>query len=135
VSTSGARNRSVLPFSDSLCRTSFHPRLSEGNHSPYDRGSQLAEHGNASQVRLDQAADALHESQRATVQAKFDYEHRRSTATPPKSQISVANVQKAVSDITAVQSIIDQMVITAPVASQVYAQRGARANTSSPMTG
>src|SRR5215831_18306832 len=63
----------------------------------YDRVSQLAEHGNAPQARLDQATDSLHES-----------------------EIAVANVQKAVADIAAVQSIIDQMVVYAPVASQVY---------------
>src|SRR4249920_1154161 len=76
----------------------------------YDRISQLAEHGNAPQARLDQVTDSLHESQRAADQAKSAEER----------QIAVANVQKAVSDIAAVQSIIDQMVITAPLAAQVY---------------
>ena len=75
-------------------------------------------------MRLDQATDALHESQRATDQVKSAYEHRRSTATPPKSQISAANVQKAVSDITAVQSIIDQMVITGREGHQEYSRPG-----------
>jgi HlyD family secretion protein len=40
----------------------------------YDRISQLAEHGNAPQARLDQATDSLHESQRAVDQAKSAYE-------------------------------------------------------------
>jgi HlyD family secretion protein len=86
----------------------------------YDRVSLLAEHGNAPQARLDQATDTLHESQRATDQAKSAYEQAVNGYTAEERQISAANVQKAVSDITAVQSIIDQMVITAPVASQVY---------------
>ena len=86
----------------------------------YDRISQLAEHGNAPQARLDQATDALHESQRATDQAKSAYEQAVNGYTAEERQISAANVQKAVADIAAVQSIIDQMVITAPVASQVY---------------
>ena len=86
----------------------------------YDRTSQLAEHGNAPQARLDQATDALHESQRATDQAKSAYEQAVNGYTAEERQISAANVQKAVADIAAVQSIIDQMVITAPVASQVY---------------
>src|SRR5215471_3990248 len=72
----------------------------------YDRVSQLAEHGNAPIARLDQATDSLHESQRAVDQAKSAYEQ--------------ANVGKALADIKAVQSIIDQMVVYAPVASQVY---------------
>ncbi|HMJ27981.1 MAG TPA: efflux RND transporter periplasmic adaptor subunit [Xanthobacteraceae bacterium] len=86
----------------------------------FDRTSQLAEHGNAPQARLDQATDALHESQRATDQAKSAYEQAVNGYTAEERQISAANVQKAVADIAAVQSLIDQMVITAPVASQVY---------------
>ena len=46
---------------------------------------------------------------------------RRSTATPREErQIAVANVQKAGADIAAVQSIIDQMVVYAPIPSQIY---------------
>ena len=86
----------------------------------YDRISQLAEHGNAPQTRLDQVTDSLHESQRAVDQAKSAYEQAVNGYTAEERQISAANVQKAVADIAAVQSIIDQMVITAPVASQVY---------------
>src|SRR4030081_454007 len=80
----------------------------------FDRVSQLAEHGNAPQARLDQATDTLHESQRATDQAKSAYEQAVNGYTAEERQISAANVQKAVADIAAVQSIIDQMVITAP---------------------
>ena len=86
----------------------------------YDRISQLAEHGNAPQARLDQVTDSLHESQRAADQAKSAYEQAVNGYTAEERQIAVANVQKAVSDIAAVQSIIDQMVITAPLAAQVY---------------
>jgi HlyD family secretion protein len=86
----------------------------------YDRVSQLAEHGNAPQARLDQATDALHESQRATDQARSAYEQAVNGYTAEERQIAVASVQKAVADIAAVKSIIDQMVIYAPVASQVY---------------
>jgi HlyD family secretion protein len=86
----------------------------------YDRISQLAEHGNAPQARLDQVTDTLHESQRAADQAKSAYEQAVNGYTAEERQIAVANVQKAASDIAAVQSIIDQMVITAPLAAQVY---------------
>ncbi len=86
----------------------------------YDRISQLAEHGNAPQARLDQVTDSLHESQRAVDQAKSAYEQAVNGYTAEERQIAEANVQKAASDIAAVQSIIDQMVITAPVAAQVY---------------
>ena len=86
----------------------------------YDRISQLAEHGNAPEARLDQVTDTLHENQRAADQAKSAYEQAVNGYTAVERQIAVANVQKAASDIAAVQSIIDQMVITAPVAAQVY---------------
>jgi HlyD family secretion protein len=86
----------------------------------YDRVSQLAEHGNAPQARLDQATDALHESERAVDQAKSAHEQAVNGYTREEREIAVANVEKAIADITAVQAIIDQMVVYAPVASQVY---------------
>jgi HlyD family secretion protein len=86
----------------------------------YDRVSQLAEHGNAPIARLDQATDSLHESQRAVDQAKSAYEQAVNGYTKEEHEIAEANVGKAIADIKAVQSIIDQMVVYAPVASQVY---------------
>ncbi len=86
----------------------------------YDRVSQLAEHGNAPQARLDQATDTLHESERAADQARSAYEQAVNGYTREEREIASANVQKAIADITAVQAIIDQMVVYAPVASQVY---------------
>jgi HlyD family secretion protein len=86
----------------------------------YDRVRQLAEHGNAPQARLDQVTDALHESQRAQDQAKSAHEQAVNGYTAEERQIAVANVEKAAADIKAVQSIIDQMVVYAPLASQVY---------------
>jgi HlyD family secretion protein len=86
----------------------------------YDRVSQLAEHGNAPIARLDQATDALHEGQRAVDQARSAYEQAVNGYTKEEREIAAANVGKALADIKAVQSIIDQMVVYAPVASQVY---------------
>jgi HlyD family secretion protein len=86
----------------------------------FERQRQLAEHGNAPQARLDQATDSLHESERAFDQAKSAYEQAVNGYTREERQIAEANVGKAVADIAAVQSIIDQMTVYAPVASQVY---------------
>jgi HlyD family secretion protein len=86
----------------------------------YDRVSQLAEHGNAPIARLDQATDSLHESQRAVDQARSAYEQAVNGYTKEEHEIAIANVGKAVADIKAVQATIDQMVVYAPVASQVY---------------
>ena len=86
----------------------------------YDRVSQLAEHGNAPIARLDQATDSLHEDQRAVDQAQSAYDQAVNGYTKEEHEIAEANVGKAIADIKAVQSIIDQMVVYAPVASQVY---------------
>jgi HlyD family secretion protein len=86
----------------------------------YDRTSQLAASGNAPQARLDQMTDTLHENQRAVDQAKSAYEQAVNGYTREEHEIAQANVGKAAADIKAVQSIVDQMVVYAPVASQVY---------------
>ena len=86
----------------------------------YDRVSQLAEHGNAPIARLDQATDSLHESQRAVDQAQSAYDQAVNGYTKEEHEIAQANVGKAIADIKAAESIIDQMTIYAPVASQVY---------------
>jgi len=86
----------------------------------YDRKSQLVEHGNAPQAQLDQATDSLHQAERAADQAKSAHEQAVNGYTREEREIAMANVGKAVADVSAVQSIVDQMVIYAPVASQVY---------------
>jgi len=86
----------------------------------YDRVNQLAASGNAPQARLDQMTDSLHESQRAADQAKSAYEQAVNGYTREEHEIAEANVGKALADIKAVRSIIDQMVVYAPLASQVY---------------
>jgi HlyD family secretion protein len=86
----------------------------------FDRTRTLTEQGNAPQARLDQATDALHETERAVDQAKSAYEQAVNGYTREERAIAKANVEKAEADIQSVQSIIDQLVVYAPVASQVY---------------
>jgi HlyD family secretion protein len=86
----------------------------------YERVRQLAERGNAPQARLDQVTDSLHEAERAVDQARSAYEQAVNGYTREEREIATANVGKALADIKAVQSIVDQMVVYAPVASQVY---------------
>src|SRR5262249_20139150 len=64
--------------------------------------------------------DTLHESQRVVDQSRSAYEQAVNGYTKEEREIAVANVGKALADIKAVQSIIDQMVVYAPVASQIY---------------
>src|SRR5712675_2362935 len=86
----------------------------------FDRTHTLTEQGNAPQARLDQVTDTLHETERAVDQAKSAYDQAVNGYTKEERAIARASVEKANADIQSVQSIIDQLVVYAPVASQVY---------------
>ena len=86
----------------------------------FDRTHTLAEQGNAPQARLDQVTDTLHESERGVDQAKSAYDQAVNGYTKEERDIARTSVEKANADIQALQSIIDQLVVYAPVASQVY---------------
>src|ERR1700723_2254176 len=86
----------------------------------FDRTHILTEQGNAPQARLDQMTATLHENERAVDQAKSAYEQAVNGYTKEERAISRANVEKADADIQSVQSTIDQLVVYAPLASQVY---------------
>jgi HlyD family secretion protein len=86
----------------------------------YERARILTEQGNAPQARLDQTTDTLHESERAVDQAKSAYEQAVNGYTKEERAIAKTSVEKADADVQSVQSIIDQLVVYAPVASQVY---------------
>jgi HlyD family secretion protein len=86
----------------------------------FDRTQTLTAQGNSPQARLDQMTDALHETERAVDQAKSAYDQAVNGYTKEERAISRADVEKANADIQSVQSIIDQLVVYAPIASQVY---------------
>jgi HlyD family secretion protein len=86
----------------------------------FDRTHTLTEQGNAPQARLDQVTDALHESERAVDQARSAYDQAVNGYTKEERAIARTNVEKANADIQSVQSIIDQLQVYAPIASQVY---------------
>jgi HlyD family secretion protein len=86
----------------------------------YERARDLAASGNAPQARLDQTTDTLHEDERAVDQAKSNYEQAVNGYTKEEHEIAEANVGKALADIKAVRATLDQMVVYAPVAAQVY---------------
>jgi HlyD family secretion protein len=86
----------------------------------FDRTHTLTEQGNSPQARLDQATDSLNEAERVTDQAKSAHEQAVNGYTQEERAIAKANVEKADADIQSVQSIVDQLVVFAPIASQVY---------------
>lgn len=113
----GTRPEVIAARKAALERTQAGVVLAQKTH---DRVRQLAEQGNAPQAQLDQATDSMHEAERAADQAQSAYEQAVNGYTREERAIAAANVGKALADIKAVQSVIDQMVIYAPVASQVY---------------
>jgi HlyD family secretion protein len=113
----GTRQEVIAARKAALERAQAALILAQKNH---ERTRLLAEQGNAPQARLDQATDALHENERGVDQAKSAFEQAVNGYTREEREIAAANVGKAVADIKAVQAIIDQMVVYAPVASQVY---------------
>jgi HlyD family secretion protein len=64
--------------------------------------------------------DSLHENEWAVDQANSAYEQAVNGYTKEERAIAKANVEKANADVQSVQSIIDQLVVYAPVASQIY---------------
>src|ERR1700731_898706 len=86
----------------------------------FGRTNTLTEQGNAPQARLDQVTDTLRESERGVDQAKSAYDQAVNGYTKEERAITRANVEKANADIQSVQSINDQLVVYAPLASQVY---------------
>src|ERR1700678_2593997 len=86
----------------------------------FDRTHPLTEQGTSPQARLDQMTDSLHESERAVDQARSAYDQAVNGYTKEERAIAKTNVEKADADIQSVQSIVDQLAVYAPIASQVY---------------
>ena len=86
----------------------------------FDRTRQLAANKVASQSKLDEATDELTVAQRRLEQAKLAYQEAVRGFTAEEHEIAVANVAKAAAKIDTIKALVDQLTITAPVASQVY---------------
>jgi HlyD family secretion protein len=86
----------------------------------YNRTRQLAADHFAPQSKLDQDADALTLAQKRLDQANLAYQEAVRGFTREEHEIAEANVGKAAAKIETIKALVDQMTITAPVASQVY---------------
>ena len=86
----------------------------------YDRLHQLAADQYAPQAQLDQATDQLRVAQRTDDQAKLAYDEAVNGFTKEEHEIAEANVTKAAAAVATLKALVDQMVVLAPVASQVY---------------
>jgi HlyD family secretion protein len=86
----------------------------------YNRTRQLAAHQFAPQSKLDEDTDALTLAQRRLDQAKLAYDEAVRGFTAEEHEIAEANVAKAAAKIDTIKALVDQLTITAPIASQVY---------------
>jgi HlyD family secretion protein len=86
----------------------------------FDRTRLLAAHQFAPQSKLDEDTDALTLAQRRLEQARLAYQEAVRGFTAEEHQIAAANVAKAAAKIETIKALVDQLTITAPIASQVY---------------
>jgi HlyD family secretion protein len=86
----------------------------------YDRVKELAGSGNAPIQRLDEVADQLQVAQRGLDQAKAALLAAVNGYTAEERGIARANVVKGQASIDTMKAQVDELVVKAPIASQVY---------------
>ena len=86
----------------------------------YGRTRVLAAQQFAPRSKLDEDADALTLAQRRLDQTKLAYDEAVRGFTAEEHQIAEANVDKAAAKVDTIKALVDQLMITAPIASQVY---------------
>ena len=86
----------------------------------FDRTRLLAARQFAPQSKLDEDTDTLTLAQRRLDQARLAYQEAVRGFTAEEHQIAEANVAKAAAKIETIKALVDQLTITAPIASQVY---------------
>jgi HlyD family secretion protein len=86
----------------------------------YGRTRELAAEQFAPRSKLDEATDALTLAQRRLDQTKLAYAEAVTGFTAEEHRIAEANVVKAQAKIETIAALVDQLTITAPIASQVY---------------
>ncbi len=81
---------------------------------------ELANSGNAPLQRLDEATNSLKTAQSAVEHAKFAYDEAVAGPTKEQRDIARANVAKAQASINSIRAQVDELVVKAPIAAQVY---------------
>ena len=86
----------------------------------YDRVKELAGSGNAPVQRLDEATNSFQVAQRSLDQAQSAYEEAVAGHTSEERGIARAAVAKAKASIDTIAAQVDELIVKAPAASQVY---------------
>jgi HlyD family secretion protein len=88
--------------------------------STYDRLNVLVAKGITAVQRLDEATTSLQITQRGAEQAKLAYDEAVAGFTKEERGVALANVDKAKAAIATIQTQVDEMIVKAPVAAQIY---------------
>ena len=86
----------------------------------YDRTRQLTEKDFASVQKLDEATASLDVARRTLEQARLAYDEAVAGFTPEERGVAAAAVDKAAAAITTLKAQVDELVVKAPMAAQVY---------------
>ena len=86
----------------------------------YSRVKDLASTGNAPLQRLDEATNTLHVAEDAADRAKLAYQEAVAGATKEERAVARAAVTKAQASIDTIRAEVDELVVKAPMAAQVY---------------
>ena len=86
----------------------------------YGRVKELAGNGNAPLQRLDEATNSLKTAQSAVGQAKFAYDEAVAGPTKEQRDIARANVAEAQASVNSIRAQVDELIVKAPIAAQVY---------------
>ena len=86
----------------------------------YDRSRQLVLTHDMPQAQLDKDTASLTLAQRTLEQAHFAYNEAVAGFTHEDLNIALAKVESAKADVDTLKALVDQMVVVAPAASQVF---------------
>jgi Multidrug resistance efflux pump len=113
----GTRAETVAVRKAEIDRTAADVALAQ---QTYDRLRKLVAGQYATQQRLDEATAALRVAQRSYDQAKLGYQEATAGFTVEEVHMAEAKVLRAAASVNTLQSLVDQLVVTAPSATQVY---------------
>jgi len=113
----GTRAETVAVRKAEIDRTAADLALAQ---QTYDRQKKLVAGQYATQQRLDEATAALRVAQRSYDQAKLGYQEAIAGFTPEEVRMAETKVARAAAAVATLQALVDQMVVTAPSATQVY---------------
>jgi HlyD family secretion protein len=113
----GTRAETVAVRKAEIDRTAADVALAQ---QTYDRLNKLVAGQYATQQHLDEATANLRVAQRSNDQAKLAYQEAIAGFTPEEVHMAETKVLRAAAAVNTLQSLVDQMVVTAPGATQVY---------------